>query len=147
MLTNYLGKRIVDLREARDIKQTELARKLHIDKSTMSKIESGDRKVYSDEISALADIFDISADYLLGRDSHPHHDSVFDLHVDIPLDGMSTSQRQAVIDYINFLKQQYKNEMEDKKVLRADRRPITSNSLPNDQDSESTETPESEDDL
>lgn len=51
--------------------QVQLAKKMGFDKSTMSKIENGTRKVSSDELRKLSKIFNVSADYLLGRTDTP----------------------------------------------------------------------------
>lgn len=67
MQSNNLAVRIIDLREKHNITQTELAKRMNLDKSSMSKIENGTRKVSSDELDKLANIFNVSTDYLLGR--------------------------------------------------------------------------------
>lgn len=67
MEQNNLAIRIVDLREKANMNQVELAKKMGFDKSTMSKIENGTRKVSSDELRKLSKIFNVSADYLLGN--------------------------------------------------------------------------------
>lgn len=71
MEQNNLAIRIVDLREKVNMTQTELAKKMGFDKSTMSKVEKGTRKVSSDELRKLSRIFDVSADYLLGNENEP----------------------------------------------------------------------------
>ena len=71
MEQNNLAIRIVDLREKVNMTQTELAKKMGFDKSTMSKDEKGTRKVSSDELRTLSRIFDVSADYLLGNENEP----------------------------------------------------------------------------
>ncbi|MSD84257.1 helix-turn-helix domain-containing protein [Lactobacillus curvatus] len=68
-----LAKRIVNLREQIDMSQSELARRMNIDKSTMNKIESGSRKVSSDELRAFSKLFDVSTDYLLGNTDKKHY--------------------------------------------------------------------------
>jgi transcriptional regulator with XRE-family HTH domain len=73
MADKKLAARIVNLREDVDMKQTELARRLGLDKSAMSKIESGDRKVSSDELQKISEIFDVSSDYLLGQTDKRHY--------------------------------------------------------------------------
>ena len=67
-----LAVRIVDLREKLNMTQIELAHKMGFDKSTMSKVENGTRKVSSDELRKLSTIFHVSADYLLGNKSSKH---------------------------------------------------------------------------
>ena len=52
MTIKKLNERIIDLRESKDLTQTELAKRLSIDKSAMNKIESGTRKVSADELSS-----------------------------------------------------------------------------------------------
>ncbi len=69
MEQNNLAIRIVDLREKANMNQVELAKKMGFDKSTMSKIENGTRKVSSDELRKLSKIFNVSADYLLGNEN------------------------------------------------------------------------------
>ena len=71
MEQNNLAIRIVDLREKIGMTQTDLAKKMGFDKSTMSKVENGTRKVSSDELRKLSKIFDVSADYLLGSGNKP----------------------------------------------------------------------------
>ena len=62
-----IGMRIVALREEHDWKKTELARRLGISHSQVSRIESGETETLSSDILIrLAEVFDVSADYLLG---------------------------------------------------------------------------------
>ena len=62
-----IGMRITQLREERDWKKTELARRLGISHSQVSRIESGETGTLSSDILIrLAEVFDVSADYLLG---------------------------------------------------------------------------------
>lgn len=68
-MQTQLAARIVDLREGVNMSQSELAKRLGIDKSSMNKIEKGTRKVSSEELDKIASIFDVSTDYLLGRNT------------------------------------------------------------------------------
>jgi transcriptional regulator with XRE-family HTH domain len=60
------GDRIKSLREKRDINQTELAKKIGISKSVMSRIEAGTRPLEDSLLVKLTEVLDTSADYLLG---------------------------------------------------------------------------------
>ena len=60
------AKRIRDLRENIDAKQSSVAKILHTTQSQYSKIELGKRKISADEIIILCTLYDVSADYLLG---------------------------------------------------------------------------------
>lgn len=61
--------RIRDLREDRDLKQSDVAKAIGIDQKTLSNYETGKTNPDSFAIIKLADFFNVSADYLIGRSS------------------------------------------------------------------------------
>ena len=63
--------RIRDLREDRDLSQKELAQYLNIKQNTYSRYETNDRAIPLDMICQLADFYNTSVDYLLGRTDEP----------------------------------------------------------------------------
>ena len=71
---NIVGTRVEMARESQGMKQRELATQLKsrgvdMDQSGLSKLEGQIRHVMDYELSALADILNVSADWLLGRTS------------------------------------------------------------------------------
>ncbi len=58
--------RLKELREDRDIRQTEIAEYLHIRQNTYSQYENGQRQLPVDVLIALAKFYHTSTDYLLG---------------------------------------------------------------------------------
>ncbi|WP_211203946.1 helix-turn-helix domain-containing protein [Peptoniphilus duerdenii] len=95
MISN-LGSNIKYLREKNNLSQKELAKILNISNSTLSQYESNVR-VPSDDIKILiADYFNVSLDYLLGRSSNPHKNNkktkVDELEEDFP-EGISVLYR------------------------------------------------------
>ena len=62
------GKRIRELREERDMTQAELAKELHVSQITVSRFELEQHDLGTQMIIKICDIFDVSADYLLGRE-------------------------------------------------------------------------------
>ena len=60
--------RIRDLREDNDKKQVELARYLNVDQSTYSDYETGKINIPIEQLIKIADFYDVSLDYLVGRD-------------------------------------------------------------------------------
>ena len=62
-----LRNNIANLRESRNWSQKELATRLGIDSSYISKIESGNRKVSTSELDKISSLFHVTTDYLLGR--------------------------------------------------------------------------------
>lgn len=59
--------RMRDLREDRDMTQQAVASYLHMQRSVYRRYESGERETPAWVILALADLYQVSADYLLGR--------------------------------------------------------------------------------
>lgn len=62
-----LYENIRNLRENRDIKQTELAKYLNVTQTTYSKYELGRINISIETLIKLADFYDVSLDYLVGR--------------------------------------------------------------------------------
>ena len=60
--------RIRELREIRGMSQQALADMLDVNKVTISQYERGARKPDINVVAALCDIFNVSSDYLLGKD-------------------------------------------------------------------------------
>ena len=63
--------RIRDLREDRDITQTELAKYLQIHQTTYSDYEIGNLNVPIDILIKLAKFYNTSVDYILGLTDNP----------------------------------------------------------------------------
>ena len=63
--------RIRDLREDRDLTQREIAQYLNIKQNTYSRYETNDRDIPLDTMGQLADLYDTSVDYLMGRTDEP----------------------------------------------------------------------------
>ena len=59
---------IRNLREEHDKKQQELADFLHVKQTTYSKYELGKINIPIEVFIALADYYDVTVDYLLGRE-------------------------------------------------------------------------------
>ena len=60
-------KRIRDLREDSDLTQQQMADKLFINRRTYSSYEVGSRSIPVETLGKIADIYDTSIDYLVGR--------------------------------------------------------------------------------
>ena len=77
--------RIKDLREDKDLRQSDLAKATGIDQRTISNYETGKTNPDSDALIKLADFFNVSIDYLVGR---------------IPFDNHTDSTRAKLIQKI-----------------------------------------------
>lgn len=59
--------RIRDLREDSDLNQTQLAKLLNVSQTTYSRYENGVLDIPNEALIKLADFYNTSIDYLLGR--------------------------------------------------------------------------------
>lgn len=62
-----LKDRIAELRKEKGLSQVALAKQLDVDSSTIAKYETGDRFPDVIMLMKLADFFDVSVDYIIGR--------------------------------------------------------------------------------
>ena len=58
--------RLRDLREDSDVRQSDIAKYLHIKQNTYSQYESGQRQLPIDALISLAKFYNVSTDYILG---------------------------------------------------------------------------------
>ena len=75
------GEILCELREDRRLTQTQLARELHMAPTTISSYETGKIQPPPDKLISLADYFQVTTDYLLGRTKYDIDPAVF--HVTI----------------------------------------------------------------
>ena len=61
------SKRLIQLREQRGITQQELADKLKITRQSLSLYEKAERTINIELLARIADFFNVSTDYLMGR--------------------------------------------------------------------------------
>ena len=64
-------KRLQRLRERRGIKRSILGELCGLSKNVIARYERGECEPSSSSIAAIADFFDVSVDYLLGRTDNP----------------------------------------------------------------------------
>ncbi|MCR4442180.1 MAG: helix-turn-helix transcriptional regulator [Peptococcaceae bacterium] len=62
-----LSEKLKELRTSKKLNQSDVADILKIDRSTYGKYETGDSSPDYEKLIKLADLFDCSVDYLLGR--------------------------------------------------------------------------------
>lgn len=63
--------RLKEIRTKHGISQLKLAMDLNMNQNTISRYENNERQAGYKELIALADYFDVSIDYLLGRTDNP----------------------------------------------------------------------------
>ena len=64
-------KRLYDLRIDNDLLQEDVARILNTTKQSYGRYENGTRKLSIEDLNKLADFYNVSTDYILGRTDNP----------------------------------------------------------------------------
>ncbi|GIP35501.1 helix-turn-helix domain-containing protein [Paenibacillus sp. J2TS4] len=111
---SILGNRIKSLRDQAGLSQKRLAESLGISNVQLSRYETGDRKPDPDTIRQIADFFDVSVDYLLGRDSRTHQElpEIDDPELNIlfrDLKNASPEIREETRKFLEFLMEKEKD--------------------------------------
>lgn len=69
--------RLKELRQQKQLNQSEIAKVLHVKQNTISNWENGKTEINNGDAITIADYFGVSVDYLLGRDEKtPSADSL-----------------------------------------------------------------------
>ncbi len=63
----FLSQRVFELRKSAHISQKELGEAVGLSHKAISTLESGTRSTTIEKLVALAEFFDVSIDYLVGR--------------------------------------------------------------------------------
>lgn len=69
--------RLKELRKGKCLNQNELALKLNVSQETISVWENGDYEPPIAQLMKLADIFNVTVDYLIGRDRNDDKCSIY----------------------------------------------------------------------
>ncbi len=77
-----MANRIKDLRKSFNLTQTDLANKLNVKQNTISNWESERTEIDKTSILFMCEYFNVTSDYLLGRDEQPTQ-SIFDTYPNI----------------------------------------------------------------
>ncbi|MGI6453090.1 MAG: helix-turn-helix domain-containing protein [Syntrophomonadaceae bacterium] len=116
-----LGERLLRLRKAKRITQIDLAKAIGVGKTTISNYETGYSTPDTEIIKKIADFFDVSTDYLLGRTATPQieqapqiiigtGDASFNFDKDIPPEVY-----KEIINYAEYVISKYQAEKNSKR--------------------------------
>jgi len=99
--------RLAELRKSRNLTQAEFAKIFNIATGTIGMWESGKREPNYEMIVKIADYFDVSVDYLLGRDSdspipEEPDELLFALYGETK--ELSKEDRQKILEFAKFIK-------------------------------------------
>jgi len=91
--------RLKDLRKTRGINQTELSAYLNYGYTAIANYESGRNEPAIDTLSKIAEYFDVTVDYLIGKEDDPKR-----------MDGISKPEAELIMSFRTM-------DNEDKKIL------------------------------
>lgn len=112
-----IGRRISEFRESKNISQTELASRININRSVLNRIELGTRPARDLELKGIANVLDVSTDYLVGNTDNPN--SADDDMNTVDLDKALSEEGMAMFDG-QPLSEEYKKALLT--MLRAEKR-------------------------
>lgn len=92
------GERIRQLRKAKHMRQSDLAELLGNDGNTISRWERGTIGIGSAYIMKLAEVFDTTADYLLGKTDNPESRTIHIQH-EPPAERAVVERNRATLTY------------------------------------------------
>lgn len=98
ILTESIARRLIALREKYNFSQSDIARQIGVTPALISAYENQERKPSLDKLVALADIFHVSTDYILGRTVK------IDSSVMVDVDGLSDKQIEIIRNIISEFK-------------------------------------------
>lgn len=94
------GMRLKELREKKQLSQTDVAKRLDVTRSTVSGYECNTITPSLEQLVKLAVLYNTSLDYMMGMDNRSH----------LYLDDLSESQQQTILDVVDRLKQEFTRE-------------------------------------
>ncbi|GED13768.1 helix-turn-helix domain-containing protein [Aneurinibacillus migulanus] len=123
---SVLGKRIKYLREKNNFSQKRLAESLGITNVQLSRYETGDRNPDPDTIKKIADFFEVSTDYLLGRTDNPSSkNNEDDSNINVAfynglkdLDDLEPDERQFILDMVEDTVARFKKRKAELKAKK-----------------------------
>lgn len=100
--------RIAELRKQKGLKQIDFASAMGVSQSTLSNWETGRNQADPDSLIKLADYFNVTVDYLMGRDEEKKNpltpeESERVNKFDELFSSLSEEQQKNAIDYMKFL--------------------------------------------
>ncbi|WP_144526170.1 helix-turn-helix domain-containing protein [Bacillus pumilus] len=119
-----LGDRIRSLREKHNLTQEQIAKKIGISRGTYAHYEINKRRPDYETLIKIAEIFDVSTDYLVGRSDNPGYKIIDDNKLESDPDlqiafnaatDFSEEARKQTIDFINYIREKEKKSGRFKK--------------------------------
>jgi transcriptional regulator with XRE-family HTH domain len=110
------GERLKILRMRKKLSQQDVADRLNINRSTYARYELGQTQPDFETLEKLADFFDVSTDYILGRtdNQNPPENDEDNLVAFYNLDNLDEEDIQYVKETIEFLRRKRRRQKNQK---------------------------------
>lgn len=95
-------KNLKELRKAKDLTQSDMAKKLGVGRTAYTEYERGRNQPSIEKLKIMAEIFECSVDDLIGNEKNTNSSDIEELAMMIL--GLPDEKRKQAIDFINFLK-------------------------------------------
>lgn len=107
------AERLKNERVNKNINQTQLAEHLYLDRSSISKYETGKQIPETPTLEKIADYFEVSVDYLLGKTDIKNYEKIeteptIALHSNHDYDELPEEAKQEIANFIEYIKIKYK---------------------------------------
>ncbi len=108
--------RLRELRKKKRMTQEMLATQINVAVSSVTMWELGERMPSIEKLQKLAELFQVSTDFLLDSSSCPQDPRLDDVHFRISFESLTPEHQQEVISFLEFLKiKEAQNQAEEAK--------------------------------
>jgi len=104
------GKRLKELREAKGLRQEDIGKKINVGKSAVSQWENNIRTPDAYVILQLADFFNVTTDYMLGRTDDPRpfsKDTIAEPDSNDPVDKLPEQAKRSLEEFKEYIIHKY----------------------------------------
>lgn len=101
-----LGDRLRNARERKNLTQIDVSKLTGINNKTISNYENSISSPDPDTLKIFADLYEVSADYLLGRSDKVHIKEA-EAHYYVDVSGLPEEAVRQVEEYVEFIKMKY----------------------------------------
>jgi len=113
--SNSFGNTLKSLRNSRGLSQRQLAKQLNVAPSTLAMYELDKREPDYETLKKIADFFEVSTDYLLGRSDVPNPlDKVAEESFTYDLQDLPEEAKKTLEDFIDYIHSKYRQGKREK---------------------------------
>ena len=111
--------RLKSLRNARKLSQKDFAQALEVSQQTVASWERGRTEPSNMALKGIADYFDVTTDYLLGRDSNTRSLSKNQINLLRMFDGLNDDGQKALLFMLGSLKRSHPKQGKNSGIVQA----------------------------